>query len=814
MKNSNRIFRLVSLMFLSVILISCGGGGGGGGGGTGSTAPTVTFTTTGPVTKYLFDTSYTNAATSNSGGAITYSSSDTSVASVDNSGVATLLAPGTTTITATAAAAGSFGSGTANYSLVVENEVAFTAWIGASNSEVTLPTDTSGYTFASARINICTLIGLSSCSTFSYSELLSGATGITLTENTATSTETGYYWLSNGQRESTHATVSYTKFSARYNHQLVVFEDKLWLIAGNEGASSAKKDVWTSPDGKTWTEETISGPLPLNIARQGHQVVNFNNQAGKDGLWLIGGGRDDASARREIYFLNNGSSQWSSQLGCDPCFTTSPTVGLMYHQVVVFNNKLWIIGGKESSPLSNDIWSSSDGEAWTFEGAGAFSAREKHRVIIFNNKFWLIGGQDDTERKNDIWSSDDGVTWTEVTPAASFAAVREDHELVVFNDKLWLIGGWDNGVKNDIWSSADGITWDQITPNLPYPAVFGHEAVVFNNKMWVVGGSLGGINYSNDVWSTTDGINWELEHHGGDFSARQQFGFESFADKLWVIGGDDAATNVKNDVWSSSDGVNWSEETNSASFTARSKFETTVFNNKLWLSAGALNSGQSNEIWSYDESNGWQQTGSLSLVRSGHQMVTFNNEMWILGGYISSSSDDGNWSSSDGELWSPISGGTTSTSAYGDSGFHQAVVYDNKLWVIGGEASPSSRLNSVWYSSDGVNWTDDTASYLPTAYTKHQVVVFDNVMWLIGGEDGTGQASDKVYRYNPANGDWDLQTTTGGFQARHSHRVTVHDGAIYMTGGVDVNDEKLHDVWRSSDGITWRQAFGNTIRFQ
>jgi hypothetical protein len=35
---------------------------------------------------------------------------------------------------------------------------------------------------------------------------------------------------------------------------------------------------------------------------------------------------------------------------------------------------------------------------------------------------------------------------------------------------------------------------------------------------------------------------------------------------------------------------------------------------------------------------------------------------------------------------------------------HTSVVFDNKIWVIGGY-NGNNLLNDIWYSSDGINWT-------------------------------------------------------------------------------------------------------------
>ena len=38
-------------------------------------------------------------------------------------------------------------------------------------------------------------------------------------------------------------------------------------------------------------------------------------------------------------------------------------------------------------------------------------ARNDHSSVVFNGRLWVIGGYDGTNRLNDVWSSEDGVTW-------------------------------------------------------------------------------------------------------------------------------------------------------------------------------------------------------------------------------------------------------------------------------------------------------------------------------------------------------------------------------------------------------------------
>jgi hypothetical protein len=104
---------------------------------------------------------------------------------------------------------------------------------------------------------------------------------------------------------------------------------------------------------------------------------------------------------------------------------------------VYFKNKLWIMGGapKNSSSLANDVWSSPDGVTWTQVTANAPWGGRIVQPVVFNNKIWVIGGWMNGYGANDVWSSPDGVTWTQVTANAPWGG-RGMTNPVVFKNKL------------------------------------------------------------------------------------------------------------------------------------------------------------------------------------------------------------------------------------------------------------------------------------------------------------------------------------------------------------------------------------------
>ncbi|NUM36764.1 MAG: hypothetical protein HUU50_19650 [Candidatus Brocadiae bacterium] len=83
---------------------------------------------------------------------------------------------------------------------------------------------------------------------------------------------------------------------------------------------------------------------------------------------------------------------------------------------------------------------------------------------------------------------------------------------------------------------------------------------------------------------------------------------------------------------------------------------------------------------------------------------------------------------------------------------HTSVVFDDKIWIIGGDDTNGSYLNDVWSSSDGINWTQVTAHASWPARQQHTSVLFDDKIWIIGGSDGvTTRLNDVWYSSDGVN---------------------------------------------------------------
>ena len=262
---------------------------------------------------------------------------------------------------------------------------------------------------------------------------------------------------------------------------------------------------------------------------------------------------------------------------------------------IVFDNKIWVLGGYSITNSYNDVWSSVDGTSWVqvkLNDNNGWRARYHHTSIAFDNKIWVLGGAN-INRYNDVWSSVDGSSWVQVKPNDNNGwTARESHTSVVFDNKMWVLGG-DGPRKNDVWYSSNGTNWTGVTASADWAARESHASTVFDNKIWV----LGGVDFShrNDVWSSSNGINWiqATDDAGWNLTGRSYHTSIAFDNKIWVLG----SVYRTNDVWSSENGTSWTQATDDAGWTGRYDHTSVAFDNKIWV-LGGYDGSWKNDVWS------------------------------------------------------------------------------------------------------------------------------------------------------------------------------------------------------------------------
>jgi len=124
--------------------------------------------------------------------------------------------------------------------------------------------------------------------------------------------------------------------------------------------------------------------------------------------------------------------------------------------------------------------------------------------------------------------------------------------------------------------------------------------------------------------------------------------------------------------------------------------------------------------------------------------------MWIMGGHINKSTYYNDvWSSSDGKTWTQA----TAKAGWSVRAYSQVVVFNNKMWLFGGDYNNGGTVyNDVWSSSDGATWTQVTAAASWPKRATHAAIVYDNKAWVIAGAGGAGSSLTDVWNYDIPTG--------------------------------------------------------------
>lgn len=298
--------------------------------------------------------------------------------------------------------------------------------------------------------------------------------------------------------DSDQKSLESTEFSSRFNqygiklerkkapfknlreNSAVEFNGMLWIVTNDALVSQ----VWSSSDGKSWY---------LRRTNQFPTRVGSNLSVYKNKMWIIGG--------REVWSSRNGL-KWSRVT------KNTPFGHLDRSGAVVFNERMFVFEYKEGE--GQIVYSSENGYDWDLENGNAFPRRISGKCIVFNNKLYYIGGSNPFVSYNTIWQSSNGRDWVKqkIHSLPMFSG-RDGHSAVEYKGKVWLIGGrghYSNDVMNDIWYSSNMYDWQEYNGTGELPPLHGHNTVAFNNKIFILGGILpstnvAGVRISRAIWS-------------------------------------------------------------------------------------------------------------------------------------------------------------------------------------------------------------------------------------------------------------------------------------------------------------------------
>ncbi|MCO6458586.1 MAG: hypothetical protein J5I93_25040 [Pirellulaceae bacterium] len=240
-------------------------------------------------------------------------------------------------------------------------------------------------------------------------------------------------------------------WEGRHTAGYVVFQDKMWIVGGDVNQGHYQHDVWNSADGVRWHLVNRDQPVPWG-PRALHLTLVF-----QDKIWILGGqtmpgfAPSEETFYRDIWTTTDGR-RWQRVPPVEPYWSPRGMIG----GSAVFQDRIWILGGgtydtpqTPSRNFFNDVWSSADGIHWRQHTAAApWHPRQYHEVAVFDNRLWVLEGYHrDGGNRNDVWHSADGTHWQEL-PATPWRP-RHAASVFVHDNALWMVAG--NNMQQDVW---------------------------------------------------------------------------------------------------------------------------------------------------------------------------------------------------------------------------------------------------------------------------------------------------------------------------------------------------------------------------
>ncbi|HVT86684.1 MAG TPA: hypothetical protein VHD35_15880 [Chitinophagaceae bacterium] len=290
--------------------------------------------------------------------------------------------------------------------------------------------------------------------------------------------------------------------------------------------------------------------------------------------------------------------------------------------------------------------------------------------------------------ENSESGSDTNYVWTKVLDSTHW---KKSYNFQMFSikDTLWTFHPDGN------WYSTDGKDWTKSTlPNAIYNLAF-LDYVLFKDAVWGFGHFEGNIEHFTlkpEIYKTTDFKKWDTVSKKSNLPRRFFYHPFVFDDKIWIIGGEDKDRQYA-DIWNSADGIQWTKIKDNLPFGKRSGSQIVSLHNTLFLI----------------DFDVWQSTDALNWHKVTDAIIEHNQ----------------------------VSG--------------NAVVYDNKIWLLGCNRNEQF-TSQVLYSSDGKNWQAQHAPWLPRGGVA--ATVYKNKIYMTGGKYG-GTPNHPAFRYD--NDLWTLE---------------------------------------------------------
>ena len=202
--------------------------------------------------------------------------------------------------------------------------------------------------------------------------------------------------------------------------------------------------------------------------------------------------------------------------------------------------------------------------------------------------------------------------------------------------------------------------------------------------------------------------------------------------------------------------------------------------------------------------------------RSTHGSLVFQDKMWLIGGRTANEAHIAEvWSSTDGYNWTEVN----PSAAFGARKEFVSMVHDGKMWVLGGEIEGNLLANDVWYSSDGATWHEATPAASWHARDYFGGVSFasgatgSDEMWVLGHYTGDpiGIPGIEDHHYSTDGSTWSSVSVSGLPPSSFFPAITFNNVILIVGGYFYTNSawSESNTIYSSTNGVNWTELSVN-----
>ncbi|MCY7352203.1 MAG: hypothetical protein LH606_16315 [Cytophagaceae bacterium] len=285
--------------------------------------------------------------------------------------------------------------------------------------------------------------------------------------------------------------------------------------------------------------------------------------------------------------------------------------------------------------------------------------------------------------------------------------------------------------------------WQQLTPKAAFPGAYSFDLFATTTYAF----------HPEGIWRSADGRNWEktpLPNVLGNLAFADYIQFNGNMYALGTATGNIETYHQTSRISKTSDFKTWTTLAEKSALPKLIFYKTAVFKNKIWLMGGFDGKHHTNEVWNSTNGVHWNQVTPHAAwsARNPGGLVVFQNRIYLLGGgEIDKSNFNDVWSSENGVDWQLETARMHPTSFWG----YKPVVFDGQLWLLGCNRS-GDFTSEVLRSADGKTWRAERAAWSPRGAVAASV--FKNDLLLTGGKFSVNVGGE--LQFDSRNDVWQL----------------------------------------------------------